>query len=261
MKRAALIFLLSWFVPVLGLAQSPFDGSWKLDSNLTQSTIHYDYALRDGTFHCTTCDPPVVVKADGKDQKVIGDPCYDTISVRVVDHRTTEETDKKNGKIVGTQRMTVSDDGNTATEEWMESCNTKGQAVSGMDIMVRLAPPPHGSHAISGSWKISKRISRSENALAISLKLTPDTFSFSDPAGMGYVASLDGADTPLRGDLSGTIVSVKRIDERTIEQTDKRDGRVIGVTRFVVSAHGDTLTVSEEDKAKGTIRQFVLHKQ
>src|SRR5262249_7188079 len=155
-----------------GLAQSPFDGTWKLDSNLIQSTIHYDYLLQNGTFHCATCDPPVAVKADGLDQKVVGDPCYDTISVRVVDDRTTEETDKKNGKIVGTQRMIVSADGNTATEKWMESCNTKGEAVSGIDIMARLAPGPHGAHAISGSWKISKRINRSENALVITLKLT-----------------------------------------------------------------------------------------
>jgi|SRR5215469_953042 len=262
MKRTVpFVLLLSWFAPVLGSAQGPFDGTWKLDSDLTQSTVHYDYVLQDGTFHCTTCDQPTAVKADGLDQRVAGNPCYDTVSVRVVDDHTTEETDKKNGKTVGTQRMTVAADGNTATAEWTESCNAKGDVVSGKDIMARLSPGPHGSHAISGSWKIAKRISRSENALVITLKLTPDTFSFSDPAGVGYVARLDGTETPFKGDLSGTIVSVKRIDERTIEQTDKRDGKVLGVTRFVLSADGTTLAVSQEDTAKGTVRKFILNKQ
>jgi len=43
------------------------------------------------------CDPPIEVKADGQDHNVAGNSCYDTISVRMLDHRTTEETDKKNG--------------------------------------------------------------------------------------------------------------------------------------------------------------------
>ena len=262
MKRLARFgWLLSCLIPAQGLAQSAFDGKWKIDNNQTESTVHYDYVLQDGTFHCTTCDPPIIVEADGQDHRVAGDPCVDTVSVRVVDERTTEETDKKNGRTVGTLRMKVSDDGTTAAEDWTESCNAKGDILSGTDTLVRVAPGPSGSHAISGSWKISKRVSRSENTLVITLKLTTNTFSFSDPTDQSYVAKLDGSETPFKGDLEGTVVSVKRFNESTIEQTDKRAGKVVEVTRFVISADGKTLTIFEEDKTKGTVRRFVGHKQ
>jgi len=57
------------------------------------------------------------------------------------------------------------------------------------------------------------------------------------------------------------VVSVKQISERTIEETDKQDGKVVEVTNFGVSADGKTLTITQESKAKATTRQFVAHKQ
>jgi len=248
-------------IPAQRSARSPFDGTWKLDNGQTQSTAHEDYLLQDGIFHCTTCEPPVAVKADGRDHRVAGNPCYDTVSVRVVDNRTTEETNRKNGRTAGTQKVTVSGDGNTATEEWTESCNAKGDAVSGKDILSRTAPGPAGAHAISGSWEISQRLNRSENALVISLQLTPGTFRFSDPAGQGYAASLDGRETPMQGALDGTMVSVKRVDEKTLEETDRRGGKVVEVTRFVISPDGKTLAITLEDKTKGTRVRFLAVKQ
>jgi hypothetical protein len=243
-------------------AQSPFDGTWRLDNSDAQpSTVHYDYLLQDGIYRCTTCDPSIEIRADGQDHKITGEPCYDTVSVKVVDERTTEETDKRNGKIVGTFRLAVAVDGKTATDEWTESCNAQGDVVSGQDIMSRVAEGPRGAHAISGSWKISKRLNRSENALVITLKLQADTFSFADPAGQGYTARLDGTETPIKGDLSGSVVSVKRIDERTIEETEKHDGKANQITRFVVSGDGKALTISQENTANATTRQFVAHKQ
>jgi len=243
-------------------AQSIFDGTWKIDLNQSvPSTTPQEYLLQSGLYHCPTCDPALEVKADGKDHTITGEPCYDTVNLKVVDAHTTEETDKRNGKTVSTTRMTVSGDGGTATVDWTESCNAQGDVVSGKDMMARVTPGPLGSHAISGSWRITQRMNRSENALLVTLKLQSDTFSFADPGGQNYAAKLDGTETPFNGDLSNTIVSVKRIDEHTIEETDKRESKVVGVTRFTVSNDGKTMTVSMEDKSKGTSRQFVLHKQ
>ena len=254
--------LISSMMLTPAMAQSPFDGTWRLDnSNSQPSTVHYDYLLQDGIYHCTTCDPPVEIRADGRDHKITGEPCYDTVSVEVVDDRTTEETDKKGGKIVGTSKLAVSADGKTATDEWTESCNAKGDVVAGQDIMSRVAEGPRGAHEISGSWKILKRVNRSENALLITLKLEGDVFNFTDPTDQSYAAKLDGTETSFKGDLSGTVVSVKRIDNGTIQETDKQNGKVVQVTRFAVSGDGKTLTISEENKANATTRQFVAHKQ
>jgi hypothetical protein len=254
--------LISWLMLIQAMAQSPFDGVWKIDLAESQgSTNVYAYLLQDNLYLCTTCDPPLDIRADGRDQKIAGEACYDTVSLKVVDDWTTEETDKKDGKTVGTSRMTVSSDGSSATVEWSESCNANGDVVSGKDILNRVANGPRGSHSVSGSWQISKRLNRSENALDATLKLEGDTFSFADPAGQSYAAKLDGTETPFKGDLSNTMVSVKRIGENTIEETDKRGGKVVEVTRFTLSADGKTMTVSMESKVKGTTHQFLAHKQ
>ena len=127
--------------------------------------------------------------------------------------------------------------------------------------MTRVAKGPDGSHAISGAWRYSKQEGLSENALVVNLKLEGDAFSFSDPAGQGYTAKLDGTETSFKGDLSNTTVSVKCIGENTIEETDKHDGKVVQVVRFALSSDGKTLNVSMENKESADTRQYVLVKQ
>jgi hypothetical protein len=254
------VVLISWLTVVQ--AQSPFDGTWKID--LAESHLPTKpevYLLQDNTYRCTTCDPPLDIRADGRDQKITGEPCYDTVSVKAVDDWTTVETDKRSGKTVGTSRMTVSSDGKSATVEWTESCNANDDVSTGKDILRRVTKGPRGSHAVSGSWQLLKRVNLSENALVATLKLEGDIFSFADPTGQSYAARLDGTETPIKGDLSNTMVSVRRIGECTIEETDRHDGKVIEVTRFTPSADGKTMTISMENKVKGTTRQLVAHKQ
>lgn len=254
------VLLISWSTSVQ--AQSPFTGTWKRELAESEAPTKPEvYLLQGSTYYCSTCDPPLNIRADGRQRKIPGDACYDTVSLEVVDDRTTEETDKRNGKTVGTSKMTVSSDGNSATVEWTESCNANGDMISGTLLLDRVTKGPRGSHAVSGSWQIVKRVNVSENALVVTLKLEGDTFSFSDPTGQSYAARLDGTETRWKGDLGNTRVSVTRLGENTIEETDKHDGKVVEVTRFTLSADGKSLTVSIENKARGTIRKFVAHRQ
>lgn len=256
------VLLVSWLMSVQAMAQSPFDGVWKVEPTESDTPRAPEvYLLQGDTYRCTTCDPPLDIRPDGLDQKITGEPCYDSVSLKVLDDRTTVETDKRSGKTVGTSKMTVSSDGNSATIDWKESCNVNGDVVSETFILRRVAQGPRGSHAVSGSWQIVKRVNMSENGMIATLKLEGDTFSFADPTGQSYAAKLDGTETPFKGDLSNTMVSVKRIGENTIEETDKLGGKVVEVIRFAVSADGKTMTVSLEDKVKGGTRQLVCHKQ
>src|ERR1700693_2304634 len=96
------------FAPMLMLAQSAFDGTWKIDLNNAQFPKKPDvYLLQNGMYHCKTCVPAIDIKADGQDQKVTGHPYFDTVSIKLVDDRTIEETDKKNGKTVVTSKTFV----------------------------------------------------------------------------------------------------------------------------------------------------------
>jgi len=72
---------------------------------------------------------------------------------------------------------------------------------------------------------------------------------------------LDGTETPFKGDLGNTMVSVKRIDQNTVQQTEKREGKPVDIIRITVSTDGKTMTWSGGDKADGTAWQFVAQKQ
>jgi hypothetical protein len=258
----AMSLLVGLLMPAMVMAQSAFDGTWKFDLKTAKFPEKPDvYLLQDGMYHCKTCVPPLDVKADGQDQKVSGQPYYETKSVKVVDERTIEENDKKNGKTVTTSKTWVSADGNTLMFEFTDSSATNGDPVTGKGEETRVAKGPSGSHAISGSWRMSKMDVLSDNALAITYKVEGDSLSMNSPTGQTYTAKLDGTDAPYKGDPGTTSVSVKRVDKNTMEETDKRDGKVISVARMMVSADGKTMTFKVEDKLHGTTSQFTAAKQ
>ena len=70
-----------------------------------------------------------------------------------------------------------------------------------------------------------------------------------NPMRVEYTAPYDGKDYPLSGSLLGADkVSLKRVDARTTERIDKKDGKTVMTLKRVVSRDGKTMTVT----AKGT---------
>lgn len=261
-NRLCFALLLPMLTPALAIAQSGFDGTWKFDLKTAQFPSKPDeFLLQDGMYHCKSCVPPIDVKADGQDQKVIGDPYSDTLNVKVVDNNTIEQTAKKNGKVVGAGKATVSADGNTLTMEFTNTSSPTGEPIHGKFEETRVAKGPAGAHGISGSWRAAKMESMSENGLLFTFKVQGDTLMYSNPSGQSYSAKLDGTDAPYKGDPGTTSVSVKLVDKNTLEETDKRDGKVISVQRSALSADGKKLTIAVEDKGQGTTSQFVAIKQ
>lgn len=263
MKRLLWIGLLIVFLtPVYARAQSAIDGTWKFELDTAQFPKKPDvYLLQNGMYSCKSCVPPIEIKADGQDQKVTGYPYFDTLIVKVVDDHTIEQTDKKDGKVNGTSKLTVSPDGNTLTVVFSDSSASTSDPVTGKGESTRVAKGPAGSHLISGSWRTAKLENLSENALLITFKVEGDTLTMSTPTGQGYTAKLDGTDAPYKGDPGTTSVSVKRTGKNSFEETDKRDGKVISVTQSTVSSDGKAMTFAVDDKMHGTTSQFVAKKQ
>src|SRR5215469_1114655 len=93
--------------------QSPFDGTWVIDSDSTQLPQKAAvYLLAKGMFDWSGTQ----IKADGHDQKVPESGYWDTVSVRIVDDRTVEIISKKAGKTMFTEVDTVSADGQTLNQ-------------------------------------------------------------------------------------------------------------------------------------------------
>ena len=119
----------------------------------------------------------------------------------------------------------------------------------------RVGPAPAGAHAISGQWKPAKLANFNAEALTISLKVDGDTFHLSTPTGQSYDAKLGGPDVPIKGDNAGTTAAVKKLADGSYEETDKRGGKVVGVTTFSAGADGK-LKVVGEDKTNGSTTKW-----
>jgi hypothetical protein len=207
-----------------------------------------EYLLDKGMYHCFTCIPKVDVKADGTEQKGTGQASFDTISVRVVDPSSVEFTFKKEGRLTFACTETVSPDGNTMVEEFTETPTS--QPVTGHATFTRVSKGPFGSHPLSGSWQMRTIQNTASNRPSTSYQTTKDGLKMSS-GGQSYDAKLDGKDYPVAGDPAHGTVSLRRIDDDTIEETYKQDGKVIRVTLTTVSENGKSMRVESTDRQTG----------
>ena len=244
-------------------AQNAFDGTWKIDMSKVDFSKKPDvFLLEGGMYTCKTCVPPYTIKADGTDQSVTGHPYFDSVAIKVVNDHAIEETDKKDGKVVATSTSTVSSDGNTLMFAFNDSSNTNGgPAVTGKGEATRVAKGPAGSNAISGSWRTSKIEGLSDNAIVWTYKVSGDEITMTSPTGQSYTAKLNGTDAPMKGDPGVTSVSLKMMGKDTLEETDKRDGKVISVFKMTVASDGKTAKASVDDKLQNRTTNFDAMKQ
>jgi hypothetical protein len=133
--------------------------------------------------------------------------------------------------------------------------------VSGTDTYTRVGRAPAGANAISGSWRQAKSDVATADALIFTFKTeNGDALTYSTPTGQSYTAKLDSKDAPYVGDPGTTSVSLKRIGD-SVEETDKRDGKVTTVARMTVAPDGKTMTILVDDKLHGTTATYVAEKQ
>ena len=249
-------------IPTLAIAQSAFDGTWKIDLNKLQMPKKPDVLLlQNGMYQCKTCVPAVSVKADSTDQPVSGHPYFDTMAVKVVDEHTIQETAKKAGKVVSNSTTTVADDGKTAAFEFTDTSANSPEPVTGKGTMTRVAKGPAGAHAISGSWRTSGYGNVSDNALTRTYKVDGDSLSMSAPTGESFTAKMDGTQAPYSGDPGTTSVSLKKLGTHAIQETDRRDGKVISIVKMTVAPDGKSMTIAVNDKLHDTSMSFVAMKQ
>jgi hypothetical protein len=249
------------FAPTLLIAQARFDGTWEMKMDTLEfSGPPEDYLLNDGMYHCLSCLPKLDVKADGTKQKVTGQLHFDTMLVRVVDAHSVEFAYWKNGTPTFACTEIVSADGKSKTEEFTETPAT--ERVTGHAMFSRVRNGPVGSHALSGSWEMHTVKNTSSTGPLTTYHTTRDGVTMS--AGPDhYEAKLDGKDYPLHGNLRETsqTISVRMIDENTMEETAKRDGKVTGVSLRKLSADGKTMRVTTTDKERGKTMTYTAEKR
>lgn len=231
--------LLALLLPVQVMAQSAFEGTWKVDINKVKaSNKPLVVTLKDDQYTCN-CTPPIKIKADGADHPVTGHLSFDSDSVKIVDDHTIVDTVKKAGVVVNTRTTTVAPDGKTATFESVNNRPSGPTTVKG--TLTRVKPGAAGSHAIAGSWLTSSYQSATESMMSYTYKIDGDTVTMTNPQGESYTAKLDGKAVPYKGDPDTDTIAVKMVGD-ALQETTVKDGKETSVAKMTVSPDGKTMT-------------------
>jgi hypothetical protein len=237
-------------LPAVAFAGSSFDGTWKARLDSVKMTGKPDvWQIADGDYSCSSCVPAVKVKADGAMHKVAGHPYYDELAVRVISPTSVEISQKQAGKVMGSVTYMLSTDGNTLTGKFTDHSGTK--TVTGSFTETRVAAASAGSHATSGSWQQSAMGDISDAGRTVAYEASGDHFRM-HANGQSYDARFDGKEYPIVGDPGHTRVTLKKLDDNTVEETDHRLGKVTDEIRLATSADGKSMTITDKD---------VLHEQ
>lgn len=248
MNRFVMTALL--LAPAAAFAASAFDGVWKVRLDSIKVTGKPDvYVIAEGTYSCSSCDPPLEkLPADGAWHKVGGHAYYDEMQVRIVDARTIELSQRLNGKLVGTDTLTVAADGKSFTGKF--TSNQGAQPATGTYSERRVAAGPAGAHALSGSWLQDQMTDFSAAASTVTYAMTAEQFSMQSN-GQSYSAKFDGKQYPVNGDPGGTTVVLKKISDHAVEETDYRQGKVVDVVLIAAAADGKSVHMTDKDVAHG----------
>jgi hypothetical protein len=180
--------------------------------------------------------------------------------VREIDPRSIVSTTKKSGKTLSERTYTVSGDGNTLTVKIMSHQENGGQPVAEEVTLTRVGMAPAGANGTSGSWRINK-VKGIESDLITTYKVSGDELSMSSPTGGSYTAKLDGKDHPAKGEYGYNSVSLRLVNDRTIEETHKLDGKVVEVVKMTVSHDGKRMTLEVTGRSNTPMSTFVAEKQ
>jgi hypothetical protein len=238
-------------------AQSAFEGTWRMDPERPgPGSKPQLIQLLKGRFRCRVCSRPEEVNADGLDHSVSGAALYDTLKIAIVNDHTIAETGKKAGVTAVQSTLTVSADGSTITEH--ESLSFRGaRKLDLTNVLARVSPGPKGSHAISGTWRLTQsQLTGHEDDT--SFRVSGGVLSMTDRLGDSFSAKLDGTEAPYKGSAVFTTVSVKQTDSHTLVETDKRGKQVVRVNTWTVDPEGMTMHVRFDNH--GHIVQQSAHK-
>ena len=244
-------------LPAAALAGTGFDGTWKTNMESLKTTGKpLVLLLVGGEYTCSSCNSPYTVKADGAEHKVTGQAYFDTVKVKVTGPNSADIVLKQGSKDLVRFSDTISADSTTLTSKVTN--HVGAQTVTDEFTAKRVAAAPADSHPLSGSWLDQQHVGG--DLRPVQYRMTAEGFEMRWK-GQSYDAKFDGKEYPVAGDPGKTTVSLKKIDDATVEETDHRQGKVVDEIRLALAKDGNTITVIDKDIAHGQTVTYTLEKQ
>jgi hypothetical protein len=221
-------------------AQSPFIGEWKLDPSKTrmpdemkvQSQGANKYAFDFGGGAET-------IVVDGSDQPGC---CGTLLSVKAEAADTWIVERKKDGRLLLRATWKLSKDGSTLTDYYREF-ESDGSTHS-LDYVYQRSG---GGSGFAADWQSIKETMNSPYLIEVK-EYEGDGLSLITPSDhQTENVKFDGKDYPNEGPNAGPGVtsSMRRVDERNLEMTNKANGKVIETDQIGLSADRKTLTITK----------------
>ncbi|UUR07150.1 hypothetical protein [Sphingomonas glaciei] len=236
------------------MAQSPFDGTWKMDASKAKWTDKpAEAVLAGGMYECVTCTPAYKIKADGTYHSRPGGGVDET-SVQIINDRSVKFASRKAGTLVGESLVTISADGNTRTVEAADYA-PNGIVTRYSTTQRRVGAAPAGAHQASGKWLMDRINSASDEQMLMTFKVDGDKLNMSTPDGYSYAAQFGGAAVPVGGDRFGGKVQLRKLSANSFEEINLRDGKVRSVSTITRTPEG-RLHMKSENKLNGAVEEF-----
>jgi hypothetical protein len=250
-RQLLVVFL---FTGALCAAQNPFDGTWKLNpakSKLTDQ-MKVEAASPNKYTFIFSGDNAETILADGTDQPGIFGT---TFAVTVLSPNRWKVVRKTAGHVSISAIWDLSPDGKTLTD------NFTGYRADGTtsNLLYRYARTA-GTSGFAGTWESTTEQVNSSYEMQVET-YEDNGLSFINPAQkVTKSIKFDGKDYAAQGPNlpSGYATSGRRLNDRSVELTDKIDGKVLDTQQIEVSADGKSLTITTQipGHAKPNIQVF-----
>jgi hypothetical protein len=123
-------------------------------------------------------------------------------------------------------------------------------------FLLALSAAAYAQDPNMGSWRVElakskynpadlapKSVTVKSTSVGKGLNVVVDVVDYTGkPLHYEYTATYDGRDVPVKGDPGRDTTAMKRIDDLTYEQTNKKDGKVTTVSRYVYAKDGKSRT-------------------
>jgi len=222
----------------LWAATDPFVGKWKVNPSRSKLTDEMKVEVVGANRYAITFGPGAVdtIVADGTDQAALQGT---TLSITADGPNNWKVVRKKEGRMLVTGYWTLSGDGKTLNDDFT-AYQPDGSTIKLHYVYERTA----GSSGFTGTWDSASAELNSVMELEIQT-YEGDGLSFKGPtAGLSQNIKFDGDDyaNPKAG--AGYAFSGRRINERTLEITDKFQGKTRATRQVELSPDLKTLTMS-----------------
>jgi len=232
-------------------ADNPFIGEWKLDPSKTRMPDEMKIESKGGnTFSFNFGGAVETIVVNGTDQPGYGGTM---LSVKASGPNTWIVERKKDGRLQLRATWKLSKDGGTLAD-FFRGFEPDGSTLS-MDYIYKRIGSGSG---IAADWQSIRETMNSPFTLEVK-SFRGDGLSFiSSLAHTTKNAEFDGKDYPDQGPYPGLTSSIRRVDDHTLEMTDKVGGKVMDMQEVGVSPDGKslTMTIHVPGQSRDAVRVF-----